>query len=132
MQGNDVCRWCEADLYRDGRCWRCGQPERTCNEVAGRSFRMTWDDRSEHCWLWGITEGDDWPRSPSFRVETACRRIREAGFTMPSLADIVEMQRRYLVDAVMYPKDVLFGKTPENAQWSGWGPGVVDSLTHEG
>lgn len=117
MQGDDVCRWCEADFYRDGRCWRCGQPERTCNEVAGRSFRMTWDDRSDYS-LWGDAEDDAWPRSPAFRVETATRRLRwhavAVGFTIPELDQIIERARQDFVRAMAIPRDILFGQQPSS------------------
>lgn len=122
LTGRGVCDWCRADCYRATRetsdkqsaaygilrCPRCGQPDRTCNEIAGRSFRMTWDRRSD--WTW-CQEGESYPRMPATRNELALRRMLASerfDYLMAHQAEVLGA----IAKATGMPKAVLFGTGP--------------------
>lgn len=103
-----LCRWCHSDYYdHTGRCARCNQPLVTCNEVAGRTFRMTWDDRIDY-----NAETDEWPRMPPHRAEPVVdvmRRIRFEHMTSEEIVRFLVEQVAFLSRATGVPRDVLFG-----------------------
>ena len=119
--GGARCDWCRADYYRPTRetcdpqsaayrilrCPRCGQPDRTCNEIAGRPFRMTWDHRSPWFTIWA-DEGE-FPRMPASRCELAQRLIaRSEAINVIEPEDLVEL----LMRATCIPRTILFGEAP--------------------
>ena len=121
------CEWCAADYYVYGRCQRCGQPEMPCNEVAGRSFRMTWDMRSPY--FETEAEDEDYPRAPPTRVSTAVRLIFVNTIERAMMSEFI---RREMEAMTGYHTRVSWnGPSSTRPEWSGWGPCVVESLANQ-
>lgn len=117
LTGDNVCEWCRADYYRrtpgstlrDGRqvlrCPRCNQPDHTCNEIAGRPFRMTW-----HRSMRSVGEAVH-PRMPVVRCTFAIERM----YIYTRVEAARQCMRRLhaqLFEATGVPASILFKTRP--------------------
>jgi hypothetical protein len=87
------------------------QSQETCNEVAGRSFRMTWDRRSPWGYGWSVDELEEFPRMPTTRNVVALRQMvafgRAAWFAANTNVN-VETMAGVLSRATGLPPEVAF------------------------
>lgn len=103
-----MCLWCVADYPDAGRCPRCGQPERTCNEIAGRAFRRSWDPRLTY----------DLEVKPPRMPATRCLPVLVGSppwqdMSVTKIAELLKRQLMHLCAATCVPRRILLGEAEE-------------------